>query len=121
MSHYSSDELKESDFFHFEDLYITFGPKVEDLEDTLKPLVKEKNFNYNEFKNLFKDKAEFINEKPRYPFDQKVYEFLRPFIPHFPFSVEISALWCYDEGIDMVFNGTTSWNRYEWKEENVVE
>ena len=118
MGSYSSDEIKES--VSFEDLDITFGSKVEDLENGLKPL-EEKGFNYTEFKNLFKAKVEFVGGGYWYPFDQKVYEFLRPFIPHFPFTVGISAIWCYYESMDMVFHGNTFWDSDTWKEENEGE
>ena len=119
MSYYSSDELKES--VYFEELDVSFGSKVEDLEDALKPLVKEKNFDYKKFKNLLTAKVEFVAGRYWYPFDQKVYEFLRPFIPHFPVAVGISAFWCYEESIDMVFYGAIYWDSDEHKKNDLPQ
>jgi hypothetical protein len=58
-----------------------------------------------------------------YAFDQQIYDFFRPFIPHFPLSIDIaiSAFWRYNEDIDTVFYGRSFWNFSEWREDNEGE
>ena len=120
---YDSDELKNEIFF--EELWISFdlekSVKAEELEKHLVPLIKEKNFNFKEFIELFKDKLLVNDYSPCYDFDQKIYDFLRPYILDFPFRISVGALWGLDHGIDEVFYGNCFWDTDQWKEEHEDE